>query len=290
MNKVGAGNRPASRWRKQLQLTPALGMIVLVILIIAAGSVVAAMNIGGHSRTRFLLHTVHGPIKVLLVGDSVAETLGWGLEVDDAVYGMKIIDKALIGCGVTRAEPVFYGGKVVPLEPYCQDWPTTYSKEVKAIRPQVVVMLVGRWEVANAYYDGHWTHIGRKGYDAYLTKELDLAVSVLTSQGARLALLTAPYYNSGITLGGQPLPENNPARVKLFNTMLYRLAARYPSKVRVFNLNKHLCPSGHYQLDIEGIQVRTNDGVHITVAGGEYIQPWLLPRLAALALAFKLTR
>ena len=280
-----SGQRHSPRqWIQRLQPTPTLGAIVLVIVLIA-GSVAFGAHIEHNGSVRVQPRSIHRPIKVLLVGDSVAETLGWGLEVDDAVYGVKIIDKALIGCGVTREEPVFYGGKVVDMESYCQDWPTIYSKEIKTIRPQVVVLLVGRWEVANAYYHNHWTHIGRPGYDQYLTKELDLAVSVLTGEGARLALLTAPYYNSGIILGGQPLPENNPARVKLFNTMLYRLAARYRKNVAVFNLNKRLCPSGHYQLDIDGIQVRTNDGIHITVAGGEYVQPWLLPRLVALSIA-----
>ena len=58
------------------------------------------------------------------------------------------------------------------------------------VRPDVVAVLVGRWEVMDWTHDGRWTHIGDPAFDGYLATELDSAVRLLGSRGAGVALLT----------------------------------------------------------------------------------------------------
>ena len=53
----------------------------------------------------------------------------------------------------------------------------------------------------------------------------------------------------------------------------------------MINLNKKLDPHGHFQLAIDGVTVRWNDGVHISKAGGEWLQPFILPTVGRQGLA-----
>jgi hypothetical protein len=63
------------------------------------------------------------------------------------------------------------------------------------------------------------------------------------------------------------------------------VAATFPSGVFVENLNKHLNPSGHYQQTMDGVNLRYDDGIHITAAGGRLIAPWLLSQIHQLGTA-----
>ncbi|MHB8263877.1 MAG: SGNH hydrolase domain-containing protein [Acidimicrobiales bacterium] len=237
-------------------------------------------------------------VRVLLAGDSVAESMGWGLSVGAYKYDVSIVTVAIVGCGVTKARTVFYGGVVTPTEPYCQHWPVTHSRAVSRFHPNVSVLLAGRWEVANALWHGHWTSIDHPGYAAYIAHELSNAVKVLSSDGAKVALLTAPYYASR-TEPFQPVgrpscspgcnryfPEDSPQRVNRYNQILRLVAAQYPKAAAVIDLNAEVDPGGHFTSVIDGVNVRDADGIHFTVPqGGEWLRPWLLPRLAALAAA-----
>jgi hypothetical protein len=54
--------------------------------------------------------------------------------------------------------------------------------------------------------------------------------------------------------------------------------------VTVVDLNKMLDPHGVYEPDLDGIQVRWSDGIHITEEGGEWLQPRILPIVAEQGL------
>ncbi|MDA8185299.1 MAG: hypothetical protein M0035_12910 [Actinomycetota bacterium] len=234
--------------------------------------------------------------RIMLVGGSVAETLGWGLSVEAPRWHVEFEDYALIGCGVTRATPMDYGGVPFPTEPYCQTWPQIYAHDVAKFHPQVAVLLAGRWEVADAYWRGHWTDIYNSGYAAYIASQLALAIHVLSAGGAKVALLTAPYY-AAKTEPFEPIgvkscspgcnrhfSEDDPGRVVRFNQILAKVAASFPGVATVVPFGAHADPGGHFAARIGSVQVRNPDGVHFTVpAGGEWAAPWLYPRLLALA-------
>ncbi len=56
-----------------------------------------------------------------------------------------------------------------------------------------------------------------------------------------------------------------------------------PERIRIVDLNAHLCPEGRYTRDVNGITLRT-DGLHLSASGvREYVAPWLLPQLSAAA-------
>ena len=133
------------------------------------------------------------PIRFLLVGDSVALTLGMGLGVDVAQrYGVDFLDEGTLGCDLDSV-PVNLSGAVVPATPGCLDWWSTWSTWVADFHPDVVGLLVGRWEVSDHLDNGAWVHVGEPAWDAHLTAEINTAVDLFTAGGAKVVLFTMPY-------------------------------------------------------------------------------------------------
>jgi hypothetical protein len=232
------------------------------------------------------------PIRFLFVGDSVEVTMYLGLRVDSKErYGVDVIDGGDLGCDLSPYPSLLQGAirnPPISTEPglNCPHWETDWKQEVTTYRPQVAGILVGRFELADHLYQGHWVHVGQPGWDSVLLSELDHLVDLLSSEGAHVVIFTFPYIDPPYEQAdGNPYPENLPSRVDAWNRLLMEVAAQYPGVTTVINLNRTLDPAGQFTNTIDGIEVREpDDGIHISVAGGEWLQPVVLPAIARLGL------
>ena len=234
------------------------------------------------------------PVKVLLVGDSVGLTLGIGASVDEKAYGVTIANDAILGCGVVSGSEVDIHGTVYPVAFPCNgvtppQWQTLYAQDVATDDPNVALLVIGRWETANRTWSGEpgvFTSAGDPAFDAYIAQQLTLAVQILSSRGARVLLTTSPYFQDmPPPPGGGTWPSDNPARVDAVNSIIEAVAARFPGTVGVVTLNTELDPGGAFTSTIDGVTVRESDGIHISMAGGEWLAPWLLPQLEQAGVA-----
>ena len=76
----------------------------------------------------------------------------------------------------------------------------------------MVALGVGRWEIADHLLGGHWVRIGEAAWDRHLTADLQSAITILHSFGARVVLFTMPYVDpSDRQPDGMPWSENTPA-------------------------------------------------------------------------------
>ncbi len=226
------------------------------------------------------------PVSFLLVGDSVALTLGLGLSYQSASrYNVTVWDEGALGCDLDDVD-VLQSGAVTPATPGCPDWRTTWPEEVSFLRPAVVGLLIGRWEVTDHFYNGQWVHVGEPAWDAHLVAEINQAVDLFSARGARVVLFTMPYVDpSQEAADGQPFVENDPARADAFNQLLREVAKQRSNVVTLVDLNKMLDPNGSYAAVIDGVPVRDSDGIHISTPGGEWLRPHILPTIAALGCA-----
>jgi len=226
------------------------------------------------------------PVRFLLLGDSIALTLGIGLsETSVKRYGVTETNQGKLGCDLDDV-PVRLSGKVGPATPGCIGWRTTWPQDVARYRPDVVGLLIGRWEVSDHLFEGKWVHIGQKVWDEHLMGEMDQAISMFSADGAKVVLFTMPYVDPPTRRpDGEPYAENTASRARAFNVLVDHVAAQWPHRVTVINLNALVDPSGHFQRVVDGVVVRWSDGVHITVAGGDWLQPSILPTVARLGLA-----
>jgi hypothetical protein len=225
------------------------------------------------------------PIRFALFGDSVALTLGVGLNVDaQSSYGVLIQDGAILGCDLDNTE-VNLSGVVGPATQGCLGWRTRFPKLMARYHPEVTGLLLGRWEVSDHLYQGHWVHVGDAVWDRHLTAELDQAVDILSSGGARVILFTMPYVDPPEeSANGTSFSENDPARMRSFNQIVTNVADSRKGVVTLVDLNALLDPAGHYQAVVDGVTVRNTDGIHLTKAAGEWLQPVIMPVVGTLGL------
>jgi len=227
------------------------------------------------------------PVRVLVVGDSISLTLDIGLNEHARDYGVRATNGGIFGCGVTTGSEYQLKGVDAPMAPECSgsppdfQWPNLWEYRIHQIRPDVVMILAGRWEVTNRTYDGAWTNIENPAYAAYVKAELSDAVGVAASGGARVVLLTAPCFDSGEQPDGTPWPEDSARRVAIYNDLVRQVAAT--SGTSLIDLHAMACPGGRYTEFIGGQQVRESDGVHFTFTGGNFFAPKIWPAIVALA-------
>ena len=263
-------------------------------LVVGAGDVILASTDGGRSWRLDSYPTPSGPpVRTLLVGGSVALTLGIGMSIVQSEYAISLDDQGILGCGISQGEPIRVHGKPIVLvatpcdgRPGVEQWPQIWAGLVAKDNPQVAVVLIGRWETVDRWHDGRWMHIGQPAYDAYLRRQLKLAVEVLGAGGAKVVFLTSPYFDSQPPPpGGGHWPEDQPGRVQKLNSLIDEEAASDPSVVRVIDFGQKISPGGKFARSVDGVQVRLGDGIHMTVEGGEWVASWLLPQLHAIGQA-----
>jgi peptidoglycan/LPS O-acetylase OafA/YrhL len=225
------------------------------------------------------------PLRFLMIGDSIALTLGVGLNTQSIHrYGVKVFDGGFLGCDLDNV-PVRLGGQVVPPNSACIRWRTIFPAAIDRFHPNVVGVLLGRWQVSDHLHKGHWVRVGDQSWDVHLIAELDELVRILAADGAQVVLFTMPFIQLPEEApNGTPFSETDPTRVIEFNRLLVNVADQNRGTVTLIDLNKLLDPSGHYQSVVNGVTVRWTDGVHITVAGGEWLQPTILSEVVRLGL------
>jgi hypothetical protein len=167
----------------------------------------------------------------------------------------------------------------------CDTQLTRWKADVDAYHPDVVLMADGEYEVRDQLTRTGTTNILSAKFDAVERRAITRATQVLGSTGAPVVLLTAPYYHQLEQEDGNPWPEDDPARVNRYNALLAQVAKASGGKVLVADVGAKLDPGGHYEQDINGVDVRFSDGIHVTPAGATMIAPWLLRQVAALGQA-----
>ena len=227
------------------------------------------------------------PVRFEIFGDSLAETLSTGLGLSSKKsFGVYEYKAGVAGCDLDPHLEVMVAGQAEQPPPACLDWPQRLTAVIDQVRPDVVGILVGRMETLDHLYDRQWTHVGEPAWDAHLASDLDEAIRVSSSTGAKVVLFTMPYVDPPEEAAtGQTYPENQPSRVDGFNAIVRKVATEHPGLVSVIDLNRIIDPGGHYAPTVDGVTVRFTDGIHVSRPGGQWLQPRLLPAIALVGLS-----
>ena len=213
-------------------------------------------------------------------GDSTALTTAYGL----GGHGLRTGQLAMRGGGVNIGCPLGRGGVVDYVvareepEAICREWPERWRQLASEI--DVALIEVGPWDVTDREIDGEWTHIGEPEYDAFLRREMHLAVDVLSSGGALVVWLTSPRIEFG---RGQPhLPQDHPIsapeRIERLNELIAEVDAERDEMV-VLDLRGYLRSRPEGEMDSS----LRPDGVHFDEDGAIALVDWLAPAILDLA-------
>ena len=226
------------------------------------------------------------PVRFMLLGDSMAVTLRRGLKVDaHQRWGVEPqFTHPALGCDLDPMLLNNLQGVIAPATAGCRDWPTRWASFVAAERPEVVGIVLGRWEALDHRLHGRWTHLGQPAWDDHVAADLRRAADVVSAHGAKVILYTMPYIDPAKAPDGSTYPENLPERTDAYNRIVGQVAASRPGTVTVVDLNTLLDPRGRYTAEVDGITLRWADGVHLTTQAGLWLRPKLYPTVDRLAM------
>jgi hypothetical protein len=223
-----------------------------------------------------------GVVRGVLIGDSVAFTLGPCFE--RAQPPTLTLTNASVGCGVIRGD-AYIGTSRQPHAAKCDRWADTWPEVIQRHQADIAVAFWGAWHMFDRRVDGEVLRWGTPELDRFLTSELDRALSVLESTGARVVVLTAPYFEPPDLANRvdryQSLFERH--RVDHWNELLRSVAQGHPDSVAVVDLHAYLNPNGEFVNAIAGIDPIRSDGIHFSSPGADVVARWLSPRFVRIA-------
>ena len=168
------------------------------------------------------------PVKrILIVGDSVALTLGRGIERWGAQHGVAVLNDGVIGCPLLLGVDVRgYWGVASRPPDICQTL-RTWPKYLSEFRPDLVIALYGAWDVYDASFDHGktWVSPGQPVFDRFYTGQVEDAARRLGATGARVLWLTPPCFAAN---GGSLDPNAvwyDPARVEVLTHIEHQVAS-----------------------------------------------------------------
>ena len=225
--------------------------------------------------------TPAGPLRVLIIGDSVAVTLSDGLERAQAEWDLAVWNQSVLGCGLVGADAKLFQGKWIDQGTECGDWRARWQSDVDTFRPDVVLVLSGAWDTYDMNVEGRALEFGAPEADAYSLAGLEQAVDVLSSRGATVVLLTTPYPEKrDLALDGRT-NRVDPKRIDTLNGLYRKVVEERPGEATVVDLNGYLGSLGN-PVTLDGIDLRIDD-LHFTPEGSDIIVRWLAPQLVSIA-------
>nr|QMS47968.1 acyltransferase family protein [uncultured bacterium] len=225
-----------------------------------------------------------GPVKMLLVGDSVAWSLGGGEVRFPQPEGyaspfpadrISLWNLGVYACELLPGNSRIDGRERAP-SGTCPDWREEWSAAVDEFDPDVVVFPQTLWDTYDHKIDGRWVEFGTPEADAAWRSVLDELRQITTRRGAQLVLLSSPLLDND--------QEANTRRSEYWRFQhLSRIAEEYAKEhadtVTFLDLGSHVCTDVACP---DGDIVRP-DGLHYSYEGAVRTAEWLMPQIEAIA-------
>jgi peptidoglycan/LPS O-acetylase OafA/YrhL len=199
-------------------------------------------------------------VDLVLFGDSVGATFFDNLRDDSLPFPASYIPVGRLGCGIMD------GYAVVPGEPSglnddCLLWPGELEAAVDAVDPDVVLIMIGAWEVFDTVIDGVRLDVGTPEHAAAVERRLRQAVGIAGADGAHVVLFDVPCFDEPEReLGGEVgRPRNDPDRVAAVNAIFHEVATE--EGITILPYHDLVCADNEPRDFFGGTDVRP-DGVH----------------------------
>lgn len=217
---------------------------------------------------------IAGVHRILVAGDSVALTVGRGIERWGAKHAAYVWNGGALGCTLLDGVPVRgYWGIKTRAPDSCRTH-ETFPEAIKKFDPDVVVVLYGAWDVYDASFDNGrtWSAPGSAEFDRHYAAAVSDAVRRLSAGGAHVLWLAPPCFASHPGAPDAGAVWYDPARVEALGRIVRGLASR--TGITVSNVvHDEGCP-----VDLAA----RPDGTHYTDAGADAVAALLGPEIQSL--------
>jgi hypothetical protein len=217
------------------------------------------------------------PLRVLVAGDSIAVTLGPSVKAALPVPPAQLSSAAFPGYGFTSGRPGIVDGRPTTGVEAFRDWQRTLDDAIAQHDPDVVVILLGSWDLVPREVDGGLLDPSQCAWVPWYRSLVDEAWRRLTARGARIVWLGFPCAQR----------ETDPHHHTL-NGVFASLAADHPRSVAYVDLDALVCPGGRVAVELPGpdgrpTPVREPDGTHFDFWRAHFVLgPVLHAQLARL--------
>jgi hypothetical protein len=222
-----------------------------------------------------------GPVRVLVVGDSLGCSIAIGLGPAGAP-ALEVREATIVGCGVV-SDQIFDEEEPFPRgTENCSFYaPTLAAKAMAEFRPDLVLW-ISTWERFPLVVGDKLLRTGTPAWSRELQRRIEKGYRRLTGDGARLAFVTvAPPAPASMLDGGRIVGPEFDHRFPAMNAELLRFVATHPD-TRLIDVATKVCPHGAPCPSAVGhAEPRHGDGVHFQPQGAVWLTRWMLPQLLA---------
>jgi peptidoglycan/LPS O-acetylase OafA/YrhL len=204
---------------------------------------------------------------VMVTGNSIGLYLGRGMQGIAADESIVAVNRSTLGCTFPLPEDIRLGnGERFPQG--LVDCTTDWAEDLRALRPDTVVVAFNDPGDADYLLEGRWTHPCMPDYDGWLGREWHRAIDLLSGTGADVVIVTPGYSEIAYA------PEARLSRTDCANEVVREVAEEHPDAV-VADVARYVCPDLPCRQEIDGIVLRP-DGLHYVGASAEHIAGWVL--------------
>lgn len=218
-----------------------------------------------------------GPIRILVAGDSTAQTFSMALLRYSIRHPevIQVVDMSLSGCPVTRVEAIRnFTGEIAQSTAHCNHWATTAAARVQEFRPDVSLVVDSLMEQSDHRMapDLPWRNVLDPAWADYQRTEYGALADVLSSAGGAVFWADVPVMR--FLDRRFPWISENPLRTAMLNQNITRFATERPG-IELLHLAARLDRPG-YQID----WYTRPDGIHLSpIAADIEVGAWLIPLL-----------
>ncbi len=225
------------------------------------------------------------PLRVMVVGDSFAESVVIGLQRWGVQTGtMAVMDQGVPNCPFGRSGSARALNVAREIPEICAERDATLEAAVRDFAPDVVLLAGSFWDITDRRPDNFpsYTSIGDPDYDRFLVDELGHVTQIVSNGGATVVWANSPYWDpvegTAFFMGDPPYVESERSRVDSFNALLTATVAGRPATT-VLDLQGWVRsqPGGD-----TGKELRP-DGVHFSEATTDTAAAWIGPELLRIA-------
>ncbi len=230
-------------------------------------SSLTSTTVGAAEGSDVLAATVEAPPArpaVFVVGDSTGAALLLGLPDAGEDIGVDVIPGAVVpgaadtfcpldlSTGELRlADGSTTSGVIDPLCDWSQMWPTVLDH----LDVQVSLMVFGMWDSFSRRVDGQWLEAGSASWRDHMVSQTICAISVLSSEGARVGILLVP-----------PSPNLPEANAAALNEVYAEAVAALPDRSFLVDVGDEVTAHPDWRWD----------GTHYTPEGADELAPTVL--------------
>lgn len=210
--------------------------------------------LNGGAATEVTTGAEWSPFRVLMLGDSTANSLGWALR---SVHkpGVAVDLHGVDGCTM--------------LLDSCAG--AEWAKLTKETQPHVTVVFLGGAFMHGTSAQGDWRKACHPDWDQKFEQNVESRLTDLTAAGGHVWASTIPY-----PLGAWETSAFH-KEVDCINGSIRKAAANVAG-VRILDIAERLCPNGTCERS-EGKVVIRPDGVHYSVDGAASLARWVFEQL-----------